>query len=324
MNDSRARGSRFWVVWLILLIVVIVLVASQVIDMRVGQAEIAKSPAVNVDTRLFSVILEVMSACGAVGLALAALFFVRYSNCLNNAPLLGVSYSTLIRAFLVYLASNFFLGAIAAVTVMLSGLDSAPKVADLVHIILQMLAVLAACALGLGSLALMAGDSEDILQKIGMRTMPLKMALKWGVGTYLSALPFFGAAIVVSALLDKTVFKNISTPEHPLTPYFAGGDMASFLLVLALGMVIAPLVEEVFFRGVLYSALRGGMRVWGAAVVSAIVFAVGHPLPDFFLPIFVLGVVFALAREKTGSVVPSMIAHGIHNGVVIVFARLVL
>jgi hypothetical protein len=129
-------------------------------------------------------------------------------------------------------------------------------------------------------------------------------------------------AAYVSQLLDKTVFRGIKTPEHPLVPYFTGGEGASFVVVFILGALVAPLVEEIFFRGVLYGALRGWMRVWGAAAFSAAIFAFGHPLPEYFLPIFVLGVAFALVRERTGSLLPSIIAHGIHNGAAIILMRL--
>ncbi|MHB9035373.1 MAG: CPBP family intramembrane glutamic endopeptidase [Armatimonadota bacterium] len=325
-SGPRGNAGRFWGVLAVLLIVGIALVALQVADMSAGKPEklVPQDRTVSslADSNLLRALISAMIVAGFVGLVLAMRFLINYSDYLKNAPSPGVSSSVLIRAFLVYLVGSFVFEAVVVASMTLSGIDSAGDAGDLVYLVLQALAILAAFALGIAALWLMTGYSEEGYRRIGLLTIQPRVALKWGFGGYLAALPFLGAAVAMTQLLDRTIFRNLHTPEHPLVPYFMGGGASSFVVVFILGAVIAPLAEETFFRGVLYGALRDGMGVWGAAVISAIIFALGHPIPAYFLPILVLGVVFALVREKTGSLVPSMIAHSIHNSVAMILARL--
>lgn len=76
--------------------------------------------------------------------------------------------------------------------------------------------------------------------------------------------------------------------------------------------VVAPVEEEVLFRGVVYAGLRAR---WGgvvAAAVSAVVFGVIH-LPAVIVPT-VLGVVLAALFSRTGSLWPGVLVHVLNNG----------
>jgi len=92
------------------------------------------------------------------------------------------------------------------------------------------------------------------------------------------------------------------------------------MLLAALG-VIAPIAEEVFFRGVIYAGLRKRLPVVPALVLSSAVFASAHMDTMRLLP-FVLGVVAALLMEFTGSLVPAILAHmGVNIGFVMFLAN---
>jgi membrane protease YdiL (CAAX protease family) len=78
-------------------------------------------------------------------------------------------------------------------------------------------------------------------------------------------------------------------------------------------VVAAPLVEETLFRGVLFRSFRAKWGVAPGILLSAVVFGLMHPFPFYFLPIFVLGSVFASLTYIRGSLLPSMVAHGINN-----------
>jgi uncharacterized protein len=84
-------------------------------------------------------------------------------------------------------------------------------------------------------------------------------------------------------------------------------------LALFLGAVIAPISEETFFRGFLFSGLRKHYPFWIAAGCSALIFAVGHMVPGAILPLCVLGFLFAWLREQTGSIWPSIAMHMLNN-----------
>ncbi|MBI5302033.1 MAG: CPBP family intramembrane metalloprotease [Chloroflexi bacterium] len=87
------------------------------------------------------------------------------------------------------------------------------------------------------------------------------------------------------------------------------GVVAAFLIVAAL----VPVVEETFFRGFVYSGLRGRFGARSALILSTLIFALLHFSLDRLIPILVLGGVLAWLYERTGSLVPGVILHGTNN-----------
>ncbi|AFV75930.1 putative protease of the Abi (CAAX) family [Thermus oshimai JL-2] len=89
------------------------------------------------------------------------------------------------------------------------------------------------------------------------------------------------------------------------------GPMA--LLFLAL---LSALSEEVFFRGFLQSLLSGWVGGWGV-LLQALLFALFHPAPRaaWAYPLYtgVAGVLFGLAYALSGSLLPGVLAHFLHN-----------
>lgn len=79
--------------------------------------------------------------------------------------------------------------------------------------------------------------------------------------------------------------------------------------------VVAPLGEEVVFRGLLHRALRIPLGRQ-AAMVSSALFAGIHLYLIHFLPVFVLGILLARLYERRGSLLAPVVAHGVVNGLV--------
>jgi membrane protease YdiL (CAAX protease family) len=92
-----------------------------------------------------------------------------------------------------------------------------------------------------------------------------------------------------------------------------------FWIVAAGTVVGAPLAEELVFRGYLHAALRSWLGPWSAIVTGALLFGLLHGL-TYALPIAVLGLWFGWLRERTGSLLPSMLGHALHNGTAVVVA----
>jgi membrane protease YdiL (CAAX protease family) len=87
------------------------------------------------------------------------------------------------------------------------------------------------------------------------------------------------------------------------------------LALLFGGAVVAPFVEEVFFRGFVFAGLRGRWDWRRAALVSAALFAVAHVVPTSILPIFILGLIFAFLYQSSGSIWPAILMHMLTNTV---------
>ena len=96
----------------------------------------------------------------------------------------------------------------------------------------------------------------------------------------------------------------------------AGDSLSQTLLVAFLVTVVAPLGEELFFRGFFFRALRNWQGVVPAAILTGLVFGAIHfgsaPV-GFLLPLAVLGVGLCLLYHWTGSLYPSIALHALNN-----------
>jgi membrane protease YdiL (CAAX protease family) len=94
-----------------------------------------------------------------------------------------------------------------------------------------------------------------------------------------------------------------------ITPHSRAQAVAIFITVAGLG----PCVEEFFFRGALFGALRRGHGAAVTAVAVALCFALGHLDLRLFLPLFVAALALGEVREQTGSIWPGVALHGAFN-----------
>jgi membrane protease YdiL (CAAX protease family) len=123
---------------------------------------------------------------------------------------------------------------------------------------------------------------------------------------------YFAISAVYVALVDPEVDQGITEA--------LGADEGTFGLVVAGIMVVAvaPVAEEVFFRGFFYGALRSRFAVLPAALINGVLFGAIHYSPDAVAalpPLAVLGFVFCLIYEKTGSLFPVIALHAVNNAI---------
>lgn len=157
-----------------------------------------------------------------------------------------------------------------------------------------------------------------------------------GIRCYLTALPLVAIGLMITLLLMRLDTRVTGTqpapPTHPVVEMLAHPSSADLLALFVVLSVIAPLSEETAFRGVLYRHLREaswgwrtGLSIFFSATVASFIFAVIHPQGPFGVPLLMaLAYAFCGARELRGSLIPSMVAHGINNGVVLLVVTLVL
>ena len=106
------------------------------------------------------------------------------------------------------------------------------------------------------------------------------------------------------------MFKGIQS-RFDINELFGAG--ASLWLIFLTGIGIAPLVEEIFFRGFLFPGLRERNGWIAAALISAALFAGVHLQPIAMPPIFLMGLIFAYLYQRTGSIWPGVIMHMMTN-----------
>jgi membrane protease YdiL (CAAX protease family) len=97
--------------------------------------------------------------------------------------------------------------------------------------------------------------------------------------------------------------------------------MGGFWLTFALSVIIAPIIEEVVFRGVLFPAIAKRYGVIAGVIISAIIFTLVHLDPVQMLSVLPLGIYLAVMYLKTDSIYPGIILHAIWNLMVLWIAQ---
>ncbi len=140
-----------------------------------------------------------------------------------------------------------------------------------------------------------------------------------------SALFVLGALILVLGInvLWDVVRERLGWVGQPNILPFFGQGVRGLALALFLGAVVAPIAEEIFFRGYLYAGLRDRLGLGWGIVLSSAIFALVHLLPGVLPPIFLMGVLFAVLYEVTDSLWPCIALHGAINALAFVALYLV-
>ncbi|MCA1833499.1 MAG: type II CAAX prenyl endopeptidase Rce1 family protein [Actinomycetota bacterium] len=155
------------------------------------------------------------------------------------------------------------------------------------------------------------------LRDLGFRSRDRISDVGWGIGAGLLGL------MLQFVLLPLVLYFGHEVTGHPVkTPKQVPLDHPSGALLVLLGItviVLAPLAEEVFFRGFLFQAWRKWMSPFAAAVASAAVFALAHVSPILYVPIGALGYVLARIFMRRDSLLPNVVAHGLFNTIGFIF-----
>jgi membrane protease YdiL (CAAX protease family) len=103
------------------------------------------------------------------------------------------------------------------------------------------------------------------------------------------------------------------------------GDRGVLIALLIVAVVVAPLVEELMFRGVVMRGFASVAPVWLAVVGQGLCFGAAHVDPvrgwgniGLLLVLGAVGAVFGAAAYLLRRIGPTMIAHALYNGVVMV------
>ena len=139
-----------------------------------------------------------------------------------------------------------------------------------------------------------------------------------GVGWGLVA--WFGSTIVAAGA--AALLEAIGLEVEPEAAQQAISVVEPWLVVLSV-VILAPIAEEVFFRGVVFNALRreGGRR-W-AFIGSAVLFAAIHLSLVLFVPLLLLGLALAWVYERTNNLLAPIAMHATVNGISVILALLV-
>lgn len=217
----------------------------------------------------------------------------------------------LIDTLVIYLGALVVAAVVGSLIVLATGSQGGPGVAGLV--VLSPTALLVVAAVWLRSrygaaARRVIGPSPSGWADVGV-----------GVGMGLAC--FIGGRALLVGLVALLTGLGWDVPPVQETFRDIAGDRATAPLLVFTAVLLAPVSEELLFRGVLFQGVRTRTGFWGAALASAGVFTLAHvgdgggPVADLIIVagILPLGVVFAAVMQWRGSLIACAMTHAVYN-----------
>ena len=126
------------------------------------------------------------------------------------------------------------------------------------------------------------------------------------------------ALIFVLDIAGTIAWVSLVKSEPPPVKTEYGVTVLGVTLAVLGIAVMAPVVEELFFRGIIFQGFSNRFRFLAAAPMSAVVFALFHIDPRVYGRIFISGVLFAFLFYRTRSLWPSIGCHVIGNTIAVI------
>ena len=145
---------------------------------------------------------------------------------------------------------------------------------------------------------------------------PFLKSIKWKSSQALRVAPFIPLGILLALAVAGVSALFPSPSELPIEKLLKQPHAAFFFA--SLGIVVAPFVEEVVFRGFIYPVVESWIGSFGAIVATAALFSVVHisqlwgSWPAIGL-ISIVGLTLSIVRAKTDSLFPSFVVHLAYN-----------
>lgn len=184
------------------------------------------------------------------------------------------------------------------------------------------MAVFAVCLLQLPMLAVFYGARRFYPGHYASRLNRVELSI---VAAFRKALPLFLMLLPI-VWIASLIWTNILTafeavglieafePQELITLFQRGGDPIAVGLLVAMAVILAPVVEELIFRGCIYRFLKSQTTLLPAQILSGIVFSFMHANLMSFVPLVIVGVLLARVYEKTGNLMVAIWFHAFFNG----------
>lgn len=138
-----------------------------------------------------------------------------------------------------------------------------------------------------------------------------------GVLRALAAAPWAVVLSLAIGALQQPLVRS-DEAEREITQVMESVAASGGLPLLLLCAAVVPAVaEELLCRGTLLAGLRRGLGRRWSVVLTSFLFAVLHLQPSRFLPQFMTGVALAVLTLRARSLLPAMLLHALHNGILV-------
>ncbi len=158
--------------------------------------------------------------------------------------------------------------------------------------------------------------SQD-LQVLGLTRRNFLKNIGYAIIAYIAFIPVLVAINYATHYVTQLIGYDAPT-QDVVKMFMAEKEMPILLLGFFAASIVAPVAEEIIFRGFAYSALKKTMGVFWSIVLTSLIFSVLHAHVVGIVPIFALGVLLAYLYERTGSLIAPITVHMIHNTIMLV------
>jgi membrane protease YdiL (CAAX protease family) len=131
----------------------------------------------------------------------------------------------------------------------------------------------------------------------------------WGLGGYCVAFPI----VVVVSLINQQLWHGQGGSNPLLQLALEGQDFVALGIFFFTAAIAAPVFEEFLFRGFLLPSLTRYLSVWGAILVSSLLFAIAHLSLSEVLPLFALGIVLGMVYTRSRNLLAPILLHSLWN-----------
>ncbi len=131
----------------------------------------------------------------------------------------------------------------------------------------------------------------------------------WGLGGYCVALPL----VILISVINQQLWQGQGGSNPLLSLALESQDQVALGIFFFTAGIAAPFFEEFLFRGFLLPSLTRYLPVWGAIVVSSLLFAIAHLSLSEILPLTVLGMVLGVVYTRSRNLLSSMLLHSLWN-----------
>lgn len=171
----------------------------------------------------------------------------------------------------------------------------------------------------LGPIAIISIKKHKIgLKELGLVKISVLKTLKLISTGYLL---YLGITLAISILV---VYTNIKIPgfqvQEKILPLFSGNIILAGIIIV----LIAPIIEELFFRGLLLRTISDKVGIYYGSIISAAIFAIFHMQWESIIPIFILGLIINSIVIKGKSLYPAIGFHMLNNTIAFTVEILIL
>ncbi len=170
---------------------------------------------------------------------------------------------------------------------------------------------------GLVQYAIVGGVVLLISRGLAPEVLGLRRPTSWKRAAGLTVLALVAIWVIGIAL---NPFLDAGDEQGIVPDGWDGSRAAPFVANFVVVAVVAPIVEELTFRGLGFAAIRDAHGVTAAVLLSGLAFGLAHGLLIALPVLAILGVILAVLRLKTDSIYPTMIAHGVFNATALIAA----